>query len=514
MKRMVRAALASTALYLTAGAASAQVQAQAITARIDSGPLVGTADGAVVVFKGIPYAVPPVGPLRWAPPAPPAKWTKPLVADTFGPICPQKINADGSPNEGGAMGPTSEDCLTLNVWAPKGATKAPVMVWLHGGGNTMGAGSLGAYDGTAFARDGVVLVSINYRLGPLGFFAHPALTKAAKADEPLASYGVMDQMAALRWTRRNIAAFGGDAANVTVFGESAGGGDIIVLMASPLGRGLFDKAIVESGGGWSPEASLADKEAKGAALAKRAGAPDGATAAQLRALPVDAVLQAQSLDMGLAIDGRLLTESPTKAFAAGHVVKAPLMIGSNSYEASLIATFKMPRAFVMATLPAGAKPAYADLKSSDEMADAMFTDAVMGGPARWIAGKASGGPAWLYHFSYVPDMQRGHVAGAGHATEIPFVFDTWDRLGVLAGGVKPTPADNAVVAVMHACWVAFAKTGAPTCAAGAPAWPAYTTQNDTLMEFDGAPPGLRAHFRKPQLDAMEAAALPKLGVAP
>jgi para-nitrobenzyl esterase len=176
-----------------------------------------------------------------------------------------------------------------------------------------------------------------------------------------------------------------------------------------------------------------------------------------------------------------------------------------------MASFKLSPAMVLAFLPAAAKPAYADLKSEGEIAPAMFTDAFMGGPARWIAARSSGGPAFLYHFSYVPEALRSTVPGAGHASEIPFVFDTWDKLGVMAMGVKLSPADKAVVAAMHACWISFAKTGAPICP-GAPKWPAYGRASDTLMEFNGAPPTLLTHFRKPQLDAMEAASLPKLGV--
>ncbi|MBA3810104.1 MAG: carboxylesterase family protein, partial [Caulobacteraceae bacterium] len=199
-------AAASVALILAVASVAGGAMAQAgPKVRIDSGELVGAAKGDVVSFKGVPYAAAPVGALRWAPPKKHAPWTTPRAADSYGAICPQKLKADGTPNEGGASGASSEDCLFLNVWAPKGATKAPVMVWLHGGGNSAGAGSLGAYEGSAFVRDGVILVTLNYRLGPLGFFAHPALTKAARPDEPLVAYGIMDQIAALQWVKRNIA---------------------------------------------------------------------------------------------------------------------------------------------------------------------------------------------------------------------------------------------------------------------------------------------------------------------
>ena len=344
-ERTKRALLAlGMAMVLAPGVGEA-VGAPGPTVRIDSGPLTGEADGNLLTFKGVPYAAAPIGALRWAPPRPPTPWTAPRPARDYGAICPQPINADGSPNAGGAAGATSEDCLFLNVWAPKAAKRAPVMVWLHGGGNTLGAGSLGAYDGSAFVRDGVILVTLNYRLGALGFFAHPALTRAASPGEPLVAYGVMDQIAALEWVKRNIAAFGGDPANVTLFGESAGGEDALILMASPLARGLFAKVIVESGGGWSPPVTLGERERQGETLIAKAGAAKDATLAQLRALPVAALTgKSESLEFGPAVDGRLLPESVSQAFAAGHAAPAPLIIGTNSFEASLMASFKVPPA--------------------------------------------------------------------------------------------------------------------------------------------------------------------------
>jgi len=500
--------LAASLLATSAPAADAPVK---IT--IDSGVLVGTAQGSVRAFKGVPYVAAPVGALRWAPPAPAAAWKGERAADAYGPICPQPVNADGSPNLGGASGTTSEDCLFLNVWTPSGAKGAPVMVWLHGGGNTLGAGSLGAYDGSAFVRDGVILVTINYRLGALGFFAHPALSKAAPADQPLVAYGIMDQIAALKWVKRNIAAYGGDPANVTVFGESAGGADVLTLMASPLARGLFAKAVVESGGGWSPPVALAKREAQGEAMAVKAGAPAGATVDQLRALPLAALVgKSETQDFGPAVDGRLLQESVSQAFGAGRVASVPLIIGSNSYEASLMVSFKLPPAAVLTVAPAALKAAYADEKTDQAKAAAMFTDAVMGAPAHWIAGQAanqaSGGRSWLYHFAYVLDMQRATSPGAGHDSEIPFVFDSWNHLGALGAGLKLSDRDKAMTALVHSCWVAFAKTGAPTCAGG-PAWPAYTRKRDTLIDFD-APTTLKTHFAATRYEAQAAAVLPTL----
>ncbi len=235
---------------------------QAPTVRTEGGLVAGTSDGAVVAFKDIPFAAAPVGPLRWRPPQRAARWQGVREAAQYGPACPQVVNADGRYNGGGYAGPTSEDCLSLNVWTPARAHHAPVMVWIFGGGNTAGANSIAPNDGSSFARDGVVLVSVNYRLGALGWFAHPALTKEAPRDRPLANYGLMDQIAALKWVQRNIAAFGGDPHNVTIFGESAGGSDVLALMATRAARGLFDKATVQSGPGWAAPVTLARRRSR------------------------------------------------------------------------------------------------------------------------------------------------------------------------------------------------------------------------------------------------------------
>jgi para-nitrobenzyl esterase len=252
---------------------------------IDTGVLIGASDAVVRTFKGVPYAAAPVGAQRWRPPRPALRWTQPRQATEYGPACPQFAPPGVTDilRYGAAPEPTSEDCLTLNVWAPKGAANAPVMVWIHGGAGRMGAGSLPYYDGTSFARDGVVLVTVNYRLGHLGSFAHPALTRAAAAGEPLVSYSLMDQIAALEWVRRNIAAFGGNPRNVTLFGESAGALDTLVLMTTPRALPLFHKAIVESGGGWFPPSYRKDAEKCGVEMATKAGLPGAALAVDRQA---------------------------------------------------------------------------------------------------------------------------------------------------------------------------------------------------------------------------------------
>ena len=478
--------------------------AETAKAKVESGVLAGTEENGVAVFRNVPFAAPPTGPLRWAPPAPPPAWTGERDATKAGPSCPQVMNATGAPNFGGANGPMSEDCLQLNVFAPAGAKKAPVMVWLHGGYHTMGAGWV--YDGTHFARDGVILVAINYRLGPLGYFAHPALTKAAKPGEPVGNYGLMDQVAALAWVKRNIAAFGGDPSNVTVFGESAGGMSTLAILATPSAKGLYQKAIVESGLGWFPPVTLAQVEATGAADASKLGlAGAEATADQLRAVPADDLIARLPGTYAPFPDGKLLPETPSQAFANGHANDVPLIIGSNSGEDSIMGPWKPEMA---AKIPPIAKLVYPEEAAAgdEKLGRAIFTDLVMGGPARWVAAQASGGqPAWLYYFSYVGARFRPAMTTAFHSAEIQYVFEYWGRRTPMS---VVSDEDKAMATLMHSCWVAFAKTGAPACASG-PAWPAYDPRTDQLMEF-GADSGVRTHFRKSRLDAAQSVTLPSL----
>jgi para-nitrobenzyl esterase len=500
---------ASATLLLLINCASAET-ATSPTVTIDTGILSGASAGDVVNFKGIPYAAPPIGARRWMPPEAPVPWTGTREATSFGPICPQPKR----PNLAFAVGgnfPQSEDCLSLNVWAPKNAYHAPVMVWIHGGGHRFGSSAASFYDGTHFAQDGIVFVSINYRLGLLGYFAHPALTRAAAPDAPLGNYGQMDQIAALKWVQRNIAKFGGNPANVTVFGESAGGVSTLYLMATPSARGLFEKAIVESGGGWFDAQTLAQAEQDGIDFATRAGLP-GADASldQLRALPVDKLFDIpMKLGFGPFVDGRLIRESPTTAFANGDEARVPLIIGSNNFEASLMKSFSVRPAAVLAQASPAILAVYKTEATSDEaLAQALFTDSVMGAPAHWIAGKASSGaPTYLYHFSYVPMIRRNMQPGAGHGSEIPFVFATGDDLAAHFGRTL-TPQDSAMEHLVHSCWVGFAQTGKPGC--NEKSWPAYNPSSDQLMEFGETRVGPVSGFRKAQYDAL-AARIPKSG---
>jgi para-nitrobenzyl esterase len=448
MSRKVLVAMACAVVAMAAHPANA---AEPIRVRVKSGLLVGFLDSGVESFKGVPYATPPVGALRWTLPRPAAAWSGERAADDFGPSCLQdSVPRNVPPASRGAQ--VSEDCLTLNVWAPQSARKAPVMVWIHGGGNDSGSSADVYYDGTAFARDGVVLVSLNYRLGPFGFQPHGGE----------ANFGLWDQVAALGWVRDNIASFGGDPANVTLFGESAGGEDTLALMTAVPARGLFQKAIVESGGGgWGPPPAVTQ-----AAASHGEGAD-------------------QDNNDGLTVDGHLLKEPPLTALAAGRAARIPLIIGTNGEEGSLLG----PDARTEGLFPKLSKDdqaqlakLYGPLASNDSaLARLEFRDGYFASEARWIATKvsATGAPAYLYRFEYVLGVLQARRTGAFHGSEVPFVFD---RLPTQ----RLDENDLRVERALHDCWAAFARTGKPACA-DAPDWPPFGGRGGQWMVFDSHP---------------------------
>ena len=445
--------------------------ADAVKVTIDSGVLIGVGNGQVNSFKGIPYAAAPVGALRWRPPAAVQPWASGRQAVDFGSSCAQSGTPAFTPrtNQGSATG---EDCLFINVWAPANAARAPVVVWIHGGGNTGGTSAQTFYDGSAFARDGVVLVSLNYRLGLFGFFAHPSLQSAD------ANFGLLDQIAALAWVKRNVQAFGGDPGKVTVMGESAGGQDILALLTAPAARGLFARAILESpGGGWQRYPTLEQARAQGATIAHALGA---ATAEELRKLPADSLVQAAAgQDIGPILDGTVLDELPMAAIQHGHVAAIPILLGSNSGEGNLL-----PPAVTLANgqiqfTPAqitALKGVYGPL-DDHALAQAVFRDGIFAWPVRFVA-RHWGAPAYLYRFDYVAAIMRARRADAWHGSEIPFVFDT--------ASFATAEDDRRVVTLMHGCWISFIRSGVPECPGG-PAWPAYHAADDRLMQLGGAP---------------------------
>ena len=469
--------------------ALAQASSFPMRVKTHSGVVAGATAGDVLYFKGVPYARPPVGKLRWREPLPVKPWTGVRRATRYGHDCMQlPFPADDAP----IRTKPSEDCLYLNIWRPAaaGADRLPVMVWIYGGGFTIGGTSPAAYDGSNFARDGVILVSLNYRLGRFGFFAHPALT----AENPgglLGNYGYMDQIAALRWVQQNIAAFGGDPQRVTLFGESAGGGSVNVLMTTPLAKGLFAGAVVESGGGraslMGPRRlskdlpGLPSAEAIGVNFAKSQGieGTGRAALAKLRALPADKVQAGIGFgaprqpgpptSAGPMADGQIVITDPGVIYSAGIQAKVPFMIGANT----------------------------ADIGG----------DTVMIEPARFVAATlaAQGQKAFEYRFGYVVDSMRDTwKTGTPHAKEIPFVFDTLSA----RYGTAVTARDAAVARTTHAYWVNFGKYGDPN-GAGLARWPAYRSATDELMLFqaDGMAVGQKDPWKaRLDLAAQKAAA--------
>jgi para-nitrobenzyl esterase len=403
----------------------------------------------------------------------------------------------------------SEDCLTLNVWTPasfRPGARLPVMVFIHGGSFTGGSGSNFIYDGTHFAERGVVLVTVNYRLGRLGFFAHPALT-AEQPGAPLADYGMMDNLAALKWVRANISAFGGDPANVTVFGESAGGILVNDLMASPQSKGLFAKAISESGFGRIPGQPMAQAEKAGVAYAEGLGVTGTGPEAMkaLRALSAEQ-LSKPAGQITPVLDGKIFPEGPAAAFAAGHEQKVPYIAGGNSWEASLFATAtpldRVPAPMREKLIAAYGSPS--DLKSAQWD---FGTESAVIEPDRLLARLhvKNGQKAWVYYDSYIPAAQRATVHGLAHGGELIYVFGTLPDHDLKFGArtiAASTPADRKTSAAMTDYWTAFAKTGDPDSAGGV-RWPPYTPATDTVLEF--GPDGVvaRPAFHKATLDLVE-----------
>lgn len=530
------AALVLCAALVGAGPAHADATAEVT---IDSGRLRGAAEAGMRVFRGVPFAAPPVGELRWRPPQPVAAWPGARSAEAFAPSCPQVRE---TPTQLAPLGELSEDCLYLNVWAPTEPGRYPVMVWLHGGGFIAGSGSAAQFDGHAYARRGVILVTLNYRLGRLGFFAHPALSReAAVAGEPTGNYAYLDQLAALGWVQRNIAAFGGDPGNVTVFGESAGGISALALSASPRAAGLIHKVIVQSGAFFTPLRPLQGgtvhqpaAETLGRQYAEEQGiqGADAAALTALRALPLESVAPMAPpvaevyrimASTGPMIDGTVLPRAPLALYQNGEQLRLPMLVGSTDRDALLWLFGEKQPAEVMPLgdwqkqptgAPFGARWAefaalYREAAGGDAQRTAALaaTDALVGAGSRYLAKLAAsaGAPVYLYLFAAVPTPLRDSVDGAPHGTELFYMFDTLHTFPRV--GAQMNAADRALAATTVDYWTAFARTGEPV-AKGSPAWPRYGADrdrsgHDQLMLFrnEGAAP--EAVPRAPALDALE-----------
>jgi para-nitrobenzyl esterase len=496
-----------------------------------SGTLEGTMSGEIAVFKGIPFAQPPVGPLRWRPPQPDAPWSG--IRDATKPSRPCMQSLQGVDSFiaplAAAYGVTyspqqldpSEDCLYLNVWTPqlKPGVHLPVMVWLHGGSNRIGSGTEPAYDGASLASRGVIVVTVNYRLGVMGFFAHPELT-AESPHHSSGNYGLLDQIEALRWVKQNIAQFGGDPENVTLFGESAGSVDATTLMASPLAASLFRRVIAESGPafGLGPSQNLARMELLGAAVGKEAGGQPGSELTVLRKLPAAQIAQIQSnliasrfkgYDPNASIaDGWVLPQSPAKAFALGKIQQVDLLAGLNAREFS---AFRIGAAAAAKKSPQPAnKPSVTEqLKQFADVARPLYGDwtdtavatyAVQilfhGAPAIDQASNDivaacpigaeaalttnTGRRAFVYRFDRSIPGKGESELGAFHSVELPYVFGTFQ---VRTFSWLPfTPTDQKLSQIVQTYWTNFAKTGDPN-GPGLPHWDSWSTDQESYISF-------------------------------
>jgi len=470
-------------------------------ARVEQGMLRGQIENGLAVFRGVPFAAPPVGAWRWRAPQPAARWSGTRPAAQFAPQCMQ--GAAGPP--GAAAPAMSEDCLYLNVWSPARSPeqRLPVLVWIYGGGFTGGSAASPVTSGEVLAGKGVVLVSIAYRVGPMGFLAHPELS-AESPQKVSGNYGLLDMIAALKWIRHNIAAFGGDPAKVTIFGQSAGGIAVSQLCASPLARGLFDGAISESGGSFAaPRPTgqpgenmrrLADAERQGVAIARSAGVN---SIAALRALPAPQVLAA-ARGNGVSwpvVDGWVLPSDQYLLYESGHFNDVPVLVGYNSDEGASFPRERSSADFavnthrrygdyadrLLAAYPAG--DGTLPRSARDLVRDASF------GWQTWtwarLQSRHGRSRAWLYFFDQHPDYPAGSPqagSGAPHGREVAYVFGHLDGLR----NETPGAADRLISDAMGTYWTNFAKYGDPN-GSGVPAWPAFSAAHPQVMHFDGTP---------------------------
>jgi para-nitrobenzyl esterase len=477
----------------------------------DHGPVTGASlSGGVCAFLGIPYAAPPTGDRRFRAPVPATPWSAPRDATKVGPACPQGKNPITM-----ATPVTDEDCLTLNVWTPADASGAPVMVFVHGGSFVFGSGGEAQYDGAALASRGVVVVTLNYRLGALGFLAHPALSKEDPSGVS-GNYGLLDQQAALHWVAANAAAFGGDPAKVTLFGESAGAASVCLQMLASGASGTFSKAVLESGTCFitdDPLRSTTDPtvgaEPRGVGYATAAGCTGDGAASCLRALPISALLAMAGSgteltpNFGPAWDGVVIPGEPRALLLGGKEVAIPIVVGVNGDEGSLFAPTVASDAEYQAAVRAF-DPVHADgllqiYPSSDYATPEaalrrLLGDVVFVCPARYMAQIHSlKAPTFLYQFTHVTALGSAFGWGAFHGSELAFVFGNFTFGGA-------TTQEKALSDAMQGYWTRFATSGDPN-GASAPNWPAYGFATDAYEVFDATPTSSTA-MNKAKCDAL------------
>jgi para-nitrobenzyl esterase len=475
-----QASLLVVLLCLTAAAPSAPV------IDIQQGRLSGTSDAGIEVFRGIPYAQPPIGALRWHAPETALPWSNTRTATNFGHACLQEPR----PSLGTAP---SEDCLYLNVWRPSVIpAPIPVLLWIHGGGDLGGAASQPVYDGSAFARRGLVFVSFNYRLGRAGFFDHPALERAHEGT--VGNFAIMDMLAALRWVQSNAAAFGGDPHRVTLMGESSGAASEIALLISPQARGLFSQAIVLSGasrdftlGGLTAVGGFDNAATRGLRFAQQHGidGTDADALLKLRELPIDALLADADIGLGDHTtytggeiqDGSIIPSAPQAAFERGRANFVPTLVGSTSQELPAIGPTCVndPLGFFVEN-EAIARRLYAAVPAA-ELGSTLSGNVAMNEPARFLADVMTkhGQPAWLYRFSYVRTADRATQPLAAHGSDNAFTFDTVAQRAA-------SPEDEAMAQTVNAFYANFALHQNPN-APGLPLWKQFTANDDDLMNF-------------------------------
>lgn len=485
----------------TPAAAPLSTDQSAPVVKAPAGTLQGRTEGDLRVFKGIPFAMPPVGPARWRPPMPVSRWAGIRQASDFGPACFQPTSKLSSVYMEDPF-PMSEDCLTLNVWAPAKARKAPVLVWIHGGALTSGSSRDPLNDGTQLADRGVVVVSINYRLGVLGYLAHPELSR----ESPLGisgNYGLLDQIQALKWVRDNISVFGGDPSNVTIAGESAGALSVMYLMASPPARGLFAKAISESGYMIStPELKEAkfgspSAEESGTRLAAALKAPNiAAMRAMDAATLINAAPKAGYAPWG-TIDGHIMLHQLVDVFDKGEQAPVPLLAGFNQGEIRSLRVLAAKTPANAADYETTIRAQYLDMADqflrlypSSNLEESVLEatrDALYGWTAERLVKKqtALGQPAFLYLWDHGYPAEDSAGLHAFHASELPFVFGTFDSTPPHWPKVPDTAEQKAMSDAMIGYWTSFARTGRPQ-AAHEPDWPAFGTTG-AYMDFTKTP---------------------------